>query len=301
MVRIAHRSCSVSTPSATVRMPSTWAICTMVFTMATDLFPSRMVGSVSGFGGFVAGSVSIVAAELIGRVLDTDSTLYAPIFIAAGLLYPLALGAVSAVELLRDGHEVTILEPGDPGMHGHPGVLDHLLGRLPVTAEADHRPVQGVHVAVIDGGEGGLVPGEPRKMVFDVFAVTARVNVVYQFANKAGATFVPFVLAGAGILLQPLTQLGAAHVRQGGFRHHQLRREARGGRQGFGAIGGGELGHLAPGARATLVAIEDVGRTLPVVAVDSGIDRPDDCRCREQWLVVEHLGAIDDRVGQIVQ
>jgi ACS family hexuronate transporter-like MFS transporter len=64
----------------------------MVFTMATDLFPSRMVGSVSGFGGFVAGSVSIVAAELIGRVLDTDSTLYAPIFIAAGLLYPLALG-----------------------------------------------------------------------------------------------------------------------------------------------------------------------------------------------------------------
>ena len=65
---------------------------TMVFTMATDLFPSRMVGSVSGFGGFVAGLVSIAAAESIGRVLDSDATSYLPIFVAAGLLYPLALG-----------------------------------------------------------------------------------------------------------------------------------------------------------------------------------------------------------------
>ena len=65
---------------------------TMVFTIATDLFPSRMVGSVAGFGGFVAGMVSIVAAESIGRVLDADATLYLPIFVAAGLLYPIGLG-----------------------------------------------------------------------------------------------------------------------------------------------------------------------------------------------------------------
>jgi ACS family hexuronate transporter-like MFS transporter len=64
---------------------------TMVFTVATDLFPSRMIGSVTGFGGFVAGIVSIVAAESIGRVLDTDAGLYQPIFVAAGLIYPLAL------------------------------------------------------------------------------------------------------------------------------------------------------------------------------------------------------------------
>jgi MFS transporter, ACS family, aldohexuronate transporter len=65
---------------------------TMVFTVATDLFPSSAVGSVSGFGGFVAGIVSIGVAEAVGRVLDRDATLYLPIFIAAGLLYPLALG-----------------------------------------------------------------------------------------------------------------------------------------------------------------------------------------------------------------
>jgi ACS family hexuronate transporter-like MFS transporter len=65
---------------------------TMVFTVATDLFPSRAVGSVSGFGGFIAGIVSIGVAEAVGRVLDRDATLYTPLFIAAGLLYPLALG-----------------------------------------------------------------------------------------------------------------------------------------------------------------------------------------------------------------
>jgi ACS family hexuronate transporter-like MFS transporter len=65
---------------------------TMVFTMATDLFPSRAVGSVSGFGGFVAGIVSIGVAEAVGRVLERDATSYMPIFIAAGVLYPLALG-----------------------------------------------------------------------------------------------------------------------------------------------------------------------------------------------------------------
>ena len=65
---------------------------TAVFTMATDLFPSRTVGSVSGFGGVVAGMVSIGIAEAVGRVLDLDAILYAPIFIAAALLYPLALG-----------------------------------------------------------------------------------------------------------------------------------------------------------------------------------------------------------------
>jgi ACS family hexuronate transporter-like MFS transporter len=75
---------------------------TIVFTVATDLFPSRAVGSVSGFGGFVAGMVSIGVAEAVGRVLDRDATLYLPIFIAAGVLYPLALGVF---HLLSPGME----------------------------------------------------------------------------------------------------------------------------------------------------------------------------------------------------
>ena len=64
---------------------------TLVFTVAADLFPSRAAGSVAGIGGFVAGMVSIVAAELTGRVLDRDPSYYLPVFIVAGLLYPVGL------------------------------------------------------------------------------------------------------------------------------------------------------------------------------------------------------------------
>jgi len=64
---------------------------TLIFTIAADLFPSRAVGSVAGLGGFVAGMASIAAAELIGRVLDRDAGYYTPIFVVAGLLYPVGL------------------------------------------------------------------------------------------------------------------------------------------------------------------------------------------------------------------
>ena len=64
---------------------------TLVFTVAADLFPSRAAGSVAGIGGFVAGMVSIAAAELTGRVLDRDPSYYLPVFIVAGLLYPIGL------------------------------------------------------------------------------------------------------------------------------------------------------------------------------------------------------------------
>ncbi|HEY7445047.1 MAG TPA: MFS transporter [Vicinamibacterales bacterium] len=64
---------------------------TLVFTIASDLFPSGAAGSVAGIGGFVAGMVSIVAAELTGRVLDRDPSFYLPVFIVAGLLYPIGL------------------------------------------------------------------------------------------------------------------------------------------------------------------------------------------------------------------
>ena len=64
---------------------------TLVFTIASDLFPTRAVGSVAGIGGFVAGMASIVAAELIGRLLQQDSSYYLPVFVAAGLLYPVGL------------------------------------------------------------------------------------------------------------------------------------------------------------------------------------------------------------------
>ena len=84
---------------------------TLVFTIAGDLFPSRLVGSVVGVGGFAAGLASIVAAESIGRVLDADASLYLPIFVAAGLLYPSSLALFHRLSPRME--EVTPADPGD--------------------------------------------------------------------------------------------------------------------------------------------------------------------------------------------
>ncbi|MDX2086877.1 MAG: OmpA family protein [Kofleriaceae bacterium] len=49
--------------------------------------------------------------------------------------------------------------------------------------------------------EGGIIPTEPRRLVFDVFAAAFRGNLVYQFrAEKPSNKLIPFVLAGAGML-----------------------------------------------------------------------------------------------------
>jgi ACS family hexuronate transporter-like MFS transporter len=66
----------------------------MVWTLPTDLFPSRATASVSGIGAALASVVSIVTAEFTGRYLNANPAAYGPIFVAAGALYPLALLAV---------------------------------------------------------------------------------------------------------------------------------------------------------------------------------------------------------------
>ena len=66
-----------------------WA--TMLFTITADLFPRNGAGSVTGFGGCVAGFASIVTAELTGRVLNADPGLYVPMFVTAAALYPVSL------------------------------------------------------------------------------------------------------------------------------------------------------------------------------------------------------------------
>jgi OOP family OmpA-OmpF porin len=49
--------------------------------------------------------------------------------------------------------------------------------------------------------EAGAIPTEPRSMVFDVWNLTVRGQVVAQFlADNPSNKFVPFVLAGAGII-----------------------------------------------------------------------------------------------------
>ncbi|HEY4058893.1 MAG TPA: OmpA family protein, partial [Kofleriaceae bacterium] len=49
--------------------------------------------------------------------------------------------------------------------------------------------------------EGGVIPTEPRHLVFDVYNIAYRANLVYQFrAADPSNRILPFILAGAGVL-----------------------------------------------------------------------------------------------------
>ncbi|MBA3768944.1 MAG: MFS transporter [Blastocatellia bacterium] len=61
-----------------------------LFTLVSDMFPRRAVGSVVGIGGF-AGSVSgMIATAIIGNLLQITGS-YAPVFAVAGFAYLFAL------------------------------------------------------------------------------------------------------------------------------------------------------------------------------------------------------------------
>ena len=67
---------------------------TNLFTLASDLFPSRAVASVVGIGGFLGSMCTVLASELTGRVLERNPSFYLPMFIVAGSVYLAALIAV---------------------------------------------------------------------------------------------------------------------------------------------------------------------------------------------------------------
>ena len=65
-----------------------------LFTLASDMFPRRAVGTVVGFGGFAGGVGGILIAEFAGRVLNRDPSYYLPMFIVGGTLYLVALAVI---------------------------------------------------------------------------------------------------------------------------------------------------------------------------------------------------------------
>ncbi|GAC1656351.1 MAG: MFS transporter [Acidobacteriaceae bacterium] len=63
---------------------------TILQTLATDIFPSRVVGSVAGLMGAVGSVGAMLFDLLVGRILTQYHT-YSPAFMIAGLVYLLAL------------------------------------------------------------------------------------------------------------------------------------------------------------------------------------------------------------------
>ncbi len=65
-----------------------------IFTLASDMFPRRAIGTVIGFAGCAGGIGGIAVAEFAGRVLQADPRFYLPMFIVAGVAYLAALGVI---------------------------------------------------------------------------------------------------------------------------------------------------------------------------------------------------------------
>jgi len=82
---------------------------TLVMVLPTDLFPSRIVGSVAGIVGFGGAMGGIVFGQIVGYLLDHGFG-YGAVFAVAGLLHVTAflvvLGFIPSVELLPLGQKI---------------------------------------------------------------------------------------------------------------------------------------------------------------------------------------------------
>jgi ACS family hexuronate transporter-like MFS transporter len=65
-----------------------------LFTLTSDMFPKRAVGSVVGIGGAAGGIGGFFIANLVGWVLNKNPNNYLPIFIIAGSIYLISLVVV---------------------------------------------------------------------------------------------------------------------------------------------------------------------------------------------------------------
>ena len=81
------------------------------FTLASDMFPRRAVGSITGMSGF-AGALSVVAGQaIIGNVLDKNGGNYTPIFLVCGFAYIAAVGVVQLMSPKLEPVKVGISSP----------------------------------------------------------------------------------------------------------------------------------------------------------------------------------------------
>jgi ACS family hexuronate transporter-like MFS transporter len=62
-----------------------------LFTLVSDMFPKRAVGSVVGLGGFAGGMGGFFIANLVGWILNRNPNNYLPIFLLAGTIYLITL------------------------------------------------------------------------------------------------------------------------------------------------------------------------------------------------------------------
>jgi len=64
-----------------------------LYTLTSDMFPARAIGSVVGIGGMFGAVGGLLIATLVGHVLQRTGSYQVP-FLIAGIAYFLALGVI---------------------------------------------------------------------------------------------------------------------------------------------------------------------------------------------------------------
>jgi ACS family hexuronate transporter-like MFS transporter len=62
-----------------------------IFTIASDLFPRKWVGTVVGLGGMAGAVGGMLFAPAVGRWLKWSGGMYGPVFVLCGSIYLVAL------------------------------------------------------------------------------------------------------------------------------------------------------------------------------------------------------------------
>jgi ACS family hexuronate transporter-like MFS transporter len=65
-----------------------------LYTLASDTFPRRAVGSIVGLGGLGGAIGGMLVAPAVGYWLDFSHGAYRPLFVCAGMAYLIALGVI---------------------------------------------------------------------------------------------------------------------------------------------------------------------------------------------------------------
>lgn len=65
-----------------------------IFTLSTDMFPRKAVGSVVGIGSCAGALGGVMMATYVGSLLDKNPNYYLPMFIIAGVTYLVAWGVI---------------------------------------------------------------------------------------------------------------------------------------------------------------------------------------------------------------
>ena len=81
-----------------------------IFTMASDMFPRRVVGSVVGIGGMAGAVGGMLFASATGYVLQLTNSNYIPIFIVCGSVYLIALAVIHLLAPRLEAAKVEIEE-----------------------------------------------------------------------------------------------------------------------------------------------------------------------------------------------